>query len=732
MPSPSPPTGPPPRWSNSADDDVSTITLATATVGGPISVGSNPDAIAITPDGTTAYVANHDDGSVTPIDIATDTAGTAIPVGTQPDAVAVTPDGSTAEVVNFHDDTVTPIATATNNPGTPMSAGIDPWDIAITPDQGPVAALSVAPANAGQLTSFNASASIAPSSPIINYAWNFGDGDTASTSVPTTTHSYAHQGTYTASVTETDAAGTSLTKIFTGQTMGREGGPQARTSSTFDVGVVTSDTCVVPGFRTTNFPAVVFETTPPPSSIDAGGTFQTALGAEVSIPGSVINHFRSLGATSLTVSAQTTSEAGKTTGGAPSGAVSPNTESTSATNLPQSDPNLAPNVPYSYITNYNPLSWQTGPGTGVVDFVPGGIDISATFVIHGTPTTEAISCTSPPGAASLGSTTVNPSPPTPTFQVPASTPSLQNQVTAGTDGGWGITIANVSTATVSGLSATVSVGDAGAALSYDLTGMAATGTNCSSAGSGRVTCSIGNLSAGASDTLNVLVRTSGLLHGVVITGSAVVTSSNQTGHTTLGSIGVIVLQSGNGTKSVAAPGIPLASTKAPLARARASITLTLPTKRIRRSAATRAQALALAVTLAGTTSVSPPPVAVTLESLAPKTEPALCPPTGSSRCEGNIIQAVGNFSAYTNKKAPIIAVLKFAYGLKVPAGSIYMLKRNGTKVLKLAACKKTASGYSTPCVEGPEVIGGTAAHDNLYAQDTVYFTGVDPAMGRRG
>ena len=69
-------------------------------------------------------------------------------------------------------------------------------------------------------------------------------------------------------------------------------------------------------------------------------------------------------------------------------------------------------------------------------------------------------------------------------------------------------------------------------------------------------------------------------------------------------------------------------------------------------------------------------------------EPALCPPTGSSKCEGNIVQAVGNFSAYTNKQAPIVTVLKFFYGLKVPVGSIYMLKPNGKTVVKLATCKK--------------------------------------------
>ena len=112
-------------------------------------------------------------------------------------------------MVNEGDNTVTPIDTATNTAGTAIAAGNDPWDIAITPDQAPVAALSVTPANSGQATSFDASASVAPSSAITNYAWNFGDGDTANTSGPTTTHTYAHQGVYTATVTETDADGTS-------------------------------------------------------------------------------------------------------------------------------------------------------------------------------------------------------------------------------------------------------------------------------------------------------------------------------------------------------------------------------------------------------------------------------------------------------------------------------------------------------------------------------------------
>ena len=57
------------------------IDLATNTPGTPFAVGSFPVGIAITPDGTTAYVANLVGDSVTPITLATNTPGTAIPVG---------------------------------------------------------------------------------------------------------------------------------------------------------------------------------------------------------------------------------------------------------------------------------------------------------------------------------------------------------------------------------------------------------------------------------------------------------------------------------------------------------------------------------------------------------------------------------------------------------------------------------------------------------------------------
>ncbi|MGO9189749.1 MAG: YncE family protein, partial [Streptosporangiaceae bacterium] len=59
----------------------------------PIPVGHNPRAIAVTPDGKTAYVSNGDDGTVTPIRTASNTAGAPIPAGSGPFDIAITPNG---------------------------------------------------------------------------------------------------------------------------------------------------------------------------------------------------------------------------------------------------------------------------------------------------------------------------------------------------------------------------------------------------------------------------------------------------------------------------------------------------------------------------------------------------------------------------------------------------------------------------------------------------------------
>src|SRR5262249_26237184 len=67
----------------------------------PIKAGPHPDAIAITPDGKTAYVANDvHAGTVTPIPTATNTPLPPIKTGHDTAAIAITPDATTAYTVN--------------------------------------------------------------------------------------------------------------------------------------------------------------------------------------------------------------------------------------------------------------------------------------------------------------------------------------------------------------------------------------------------------------------------------------------------------------------------------------------------------------------------------------------------------------------------------------------------------------------------------------------------------
>ena len=87
-----------------------------------------PGAIAITPNGKTAYVFSVTSDTVTPITTATNTAGPPIPVGAAPAAIAITPDGKTAYVANYDSGTVTPITTATNTAGPPIPVGERPGE----------------------------------------------------------------------------------------------------------------------------------------------------------------------------------------------------------------------------------------------------------------------------------------------------------------------------------------------------------------------------------------------------------------------------------------------------------------------------------------------------------------------------------------------------------------------------------------------------------------------------
>jgi hypothetical protein len=77
----------------------------------------------------------------------------------------------------------------------------------------PTASFTVTPASPthGVSATFDGSASGTPNGSITKWSWNFGDGTSAATTIPTVNHTYATTGTKTAKLTVTDSAGLSGT-----------------------------------------------------------------------------------------------------------------------------------------------------------------------------------------------------------------------------------------------------------------------------------------------------------------------------------------------------------------------------------------------------------------------------------------------------------------------------------------------------------------------------------------
>jgi DNA-binding beta-propeller fold protein YncE len=105
------------------------IDLSTRKVVKTLQLPSGAAAIAISPDGSTAYAVG---GHLIPIDLATWTAGTPIPDGEGAQAIALAPGGATAYVTDDQGSTVTPIDLETDTPESPIAIRY-PSTIAIDP-----------------------------------------------------------------------------------------------------------------------------------------------------------------------------------------------------------------------------------------------------------------------------------------------------------------------------------------------------------------------------------------------------------------------------------------------------------------------------------------------------------------------------------------------------------------------------------------------------------------------
>jgi len=114
-----------------ASHQVQIITVSTHAVAATVAIPevsgtkSRPDAVAITPNGERAYVVDGANKLVYPITISSGALGTGIAVGTQgdPGAILITANGERAYVANYGSHSVSAIATATNTVAATVTIG---------------------------------------------------------------------------------------------------------------------------------------------------------------------------------------------------------------------------------------------------------------------------------------------------------------------------------------------------------------------------------------------------------------------------------------------------------------------------------------------------------------------------------------------------------------------------------------------------------------------------------
>jgi uncharacterized protein (TIGR03437 family) len=115
--------------------DVWVLSTSTNAVLAKVVVGGYPTGIAITPDGTRAYVTKANANAVAVIDTSSNTVIATMNAGTAPGGVAITPDGKHAYVASIGTNSVLVIDTSSNAVTATVGLGnVGPVGVAITPD----------------------------------------------------------------------------------------------------------------------------------------------------------------------------------------------------------------------------------------------------------------------------------------------------------------------------------------------------------------------------------------------------------------------------------------------------------------------------------------------------------------------------------------------------------------------------------------------------------------------
>jgi YVTN family beta-propeller protein len=206
-----------------AGNKVSVINTALRQVVGEIPIGSEATNLAVTPTGGRLYATSKNGRDVTVVETATGhTVGTPIELSGEPEEIAITPDGNTAYVANGAE--ITPINLVTGKPGTPITASAV-YQLVVAPDQSPMPVFTAPTVTAAVPAIFDGSASTDPDGTIVSYDWTFGDGTAASGAA--VTHTYTKTGSYEAQLKVLDNEGCGEKQVFTGRTAYCSGSPEA-------------------------------------------------------------------------------------------------------------------------------------------------------------------------------------------------------------------------------------------------------------------------------------------------------------------------------------------------------------------------------------------------------------------------------------------------------------------------------------------------------------------------
>jgi YVTN family beta-propeller protein len=123
---------------SSSKATVVAVKTSNGTTGKAVAVGPLESAgaggIAITPNGKSVWVASSENGTISSISVATGKVGKPIAVGAFPIAIAVTPDGKTAWVANSLDNDIVPVDLANGKVGKKVGLPGGPVDVSITPN----------------------------------------------------------------------------------------------------------------------------------------------------------------------------------------------------------------------------------------------------------------------------------------------------------------------------------------------------------------------------------------------------------------------------------------------------------------------------------------------------------------------------------------------------------------------------------------------------------------------